>query len=127
MSEAFLRDFANEHFEVFSAGIESTSVNPMTIKVMEELNYDLSEHYSKTLDDFIGKPEFDIVITVCAEADKNCPTILGVEQRLHWDFDNPSSFVGSDEEKLNFFRKIRDEIRTKILEWLKEWDIKPKI
>ena len=126
IAEALLRDFADDYFDVFSAGIDGTRINPLTIKVMEELNYDLSEQYAKSLSDFKGKPQFDIVITVCSEADRQCPTLPGVKERMHWDFDNPSSFQGTEEEKLEVFRRVRDEIRAKILEWLDEKDIKAK-
>ncbi|MHA1199388.1 MAG: arsenate reductase ArsC [Candidatus Heimdallarchaeaceae archaeon] len=126
MAETFLRDLANNHFEVFSAGIDNTRINPLTIKVLEELNYDLSEQYSKNLSDFLGHIRFDIAITVCSEAEKKCPDIPGVETNLHWSFENPSSFEGTDEEKLDFFRKVRDQIKAKILEWLAEKGIKPK-
>lgn len=126
MAETFLRDFAGEHFYVFSAGIDSTGINPYTIKVLEELNYDLSEQFSKSISDFLGHMEFDTVITVCSEAEKNCPAIPGVMTRLHWDFENPSSFEGTEEEKLEVFRKVRDQIKNKILEWLKERGIEPK-
>jgi len=126
MAETFLRYFADDYFDVFSAGIDSSRINPYTIKVLEELNFDLSEQYSKSISDFLGHINFDIVITVCSEADKECPTIPGIKQRLHWDIENPSIFKGSEEEKIAFFRKIRKDIRTRILQWLDEQGIEPK-
>ncbi|TFG09674.1 arsenate reductase ArsC [Candidatus Heimdallarchaeota archaeon] len=126
IAEAFLRNYANNHFEVYSAGLESTRINRYTIKVMEELNYDLSEQYSKALSDFIGHVHFGIMITVCDQADEKCPTMPGIGTRLHWSFEDPSSYEGTEEEKLEFFRKVRDDIKTKILEWLKEREIEPK-
>ncbi|MCE7742263.1 MAG: arsenate reductase ArsC, partial [Candidatus Heimdallarchaeota archaeon] len=111
MAEAFLRDLANDHFEVFSAGMDRTRINPFTIKVLEELNYDLSEQYSKNLSDFLGHIHFDTVITVCSVAEEKCPAIPGVKTKLHWSFEDPSSFEGTEEETLVFFRKIRDQIK----------------
>ena len=127
IAEAFLRDYGRDYFKVYSAGLESTRINPLTIKVMEELNYDLSEQFSKNISDFTGNVQFDIMVTVCTNAEEKCPTLPGVESRLHWSFDNPSDVEGTEEEKLEAFRKVRDEIREKILEWLKERGIKPNI
>lgn len=120
IAEAFLRDFAGDYFTVYSAGLERTSVNPLTIIVMEEIGYNLSEHYSKEIEDFKDKINFDIMITVCSDAEEKCPTLPGVHERLFWVFENPSSYKGTEEEKLAKFREVRDQIRTKILSWLKE-------
>jgi len=124
MAETFLRDYGGDYFDVYSAGIEGTRINPYTIKVLEELNYDLSEQYAKSISDFLGNMKFDIVITVCSEAEKNCPTIPGVKTKLHWDIENPSSFEGTEEEKIEVFRRVRDDIKAKVLEFLKERGIK---
>ncbi len=120
MAEAFLRHFGAEYFEVYSAGLEKSEINPLTIKVMEELNYDLSNQYSKEVAEYRGNIHFGILITVCSKAEEKCPIMPGLGTRLHWPFDNPSSFEGTEEEKINKFREVRDQILKKIIEWLKE-------
>lgn len=120
MAEAFLRHFGRDRYEVYSAGIEKSRINPLTIKVMEELNYNLSEQYSKEISSYENQVDFDILITVCSEADKKCPTIPGLKTKLHWSFEDPGKFQGSEEEKLEKFQEVRDQILKKIQEWLKE-------
>ena len=124
MAEAWLREIASARFEVFSAGLEPHGVNPFTIKVMEETGYDMSEHRSKHLEEYIGKIDFDYLITVCGNADERCPVFPGMGTRLHWPFEDPAAVEGSDEQKLAFFRKIRDQIKEKIQTWLEEEDFK---
>jgi len=124
MAEAWLRVIAGTRFDVFSAGLEPHGVNPFTIKVMEETGYDMSEHRSKHLEEYIGKIDFDYLITVCGNADERCPVFPGMGTRLHWPFDDPAAIEGSDEQKLAFFRKIRDQIKEKIQTWLEEEDFK---
>jgi len=123
MAETFLRKYAGDYFEVFSAGFEPKSINPFTIKVMEEWGYDLSNHHSKNLHQYLGKVHFGVVITVCAKAEEKCPTFLGVGTRLYWPFEDPAGFKGSEEERLKKFREIRNQIDKKIKAWLKERDI----
>ena len=120
MAEAFLRHYAGDQFEVFSAGFEPQPINPLTIKVMGELGFDLSEHSSKPLDQYLGKTHFGIVITVCANAEAKCPTFPGVSTRLYWPFEDPAAFPGSDQEKLEKFRDVRDRIQAGILAWLEQ-------
>lgn len=122
IAEAWLRELDGERFAVFSAGLEPHSVNPFTIKVMEETGYDMSEHRSKHLEEYIGKMDFDYLITVCGNADERCPMFPGMGTRLHWPFEDPATVEGSDEQKLAFFRKIRDQIKEKIKTWLEEED-----
>lgn len=119
MAEAFLRKYAGDRFEVHSAGLEPKGINPYTIRVMEEVGIDLSGHRSKGVNEYLGKVLFHYLITVCDDADKNCPTTWpGVNQRLHWSFEDPAAFEGTEEEKLAKFREIRDKIEARILEWL---------
>jgi arsenate reductase len=120
MAEAFLRKYAGNKFEVYSAGFEPREINPFTIKVMEELGYDLSNHRSKSINEYLGKMHFGIVITVCSEAEKVCPTIPGVAERLHWPLEDPAAFEGTDEEKMQKFREIRNQIHDKIKNWLQK-------
>jgi arsenate reductase len=124
MAEAFLRKYAGDHFEVYSAGFEPRSMHPYTIEVMRELGFDLSDQRPKALSQYLGKMHFGIVITVCIKAEEVCPTIPGVSTRLYWPFEDPAAFQGTEEEKLAKFREIRDQINEKTKAWLKERGIK---
>jgi len=124
MAEAFLRKYASDRFEAHSAGLEPKSVNPFIIQVMQEVGIDISGQSSKGVDTYLGKVLFQYLITVCDDADKNCPTVWpGVNQRMHWSFDDPAAFEGSDDEKLAKFREIRDQIEGRIKVWLEEQEI----
>ena len=120
MAEAFLRKYAGDHFEVYSAGFDPKGINPYTTKVMNELGIDISSQRSKALTEYLGKIHFGIIITVCSKAEKNCPTMPGISTRLHWAFEDPASFQGTEEQKIVKFRETRDKISDKIKEWLKE-------
>ena len=124
MAEAFLRKYAGEYFEVHSAGLEPKGVNPFTVQVMEEKGIDISGQTSKGINTYLGKVLFQYLITVCDEADKNCPTVWpGVNTRMHWSFEDPAAFQGTDDEKLEKFRQIRDLIEARIKSWLLEQNI----
>jgi arsenate reductase len=126
MAEAFLRKYAGDHFQVHSAGLESNGLHPMTVRVMNEIGIDMRGHTSKDVKTYLGKMHFGYLITVCSNAEKNCPrTFLGVSQRLHWDFEDPAATEGSEVEQLAKFRQVRDEIAIQIRVWLKEQGIQP--
>ncbi len=114
MAEGFLRHLAGDRFEVSSAGVESTKVNLLAIKVMKEEGIDISGHKSKSIKEFLGH-EFDYVVTVCDNAKQACPVFLGVAKKIHWDLKDPAIAQGTDEERLKVFRKIRDQIKAHIL------------
>ena len=119
MAEAFLRSYAGDKYEPYSAGIEPKEIHPLTRKVMEEIGIDIGGQYAKSLMDYMGKIHFGYVITVCSDADKRCPAVFpGMGERLHWGFADPAGFTGSEEEKLQKFREIRDQIKLKILSWV---------
>ena len=119
MAEAFVRKYAGDIFDAHSAGLEPKGVNPLTLQVMNEVGVNLSNQSSKGLDVYFGKTFFHYVITVCDDADKNCPTAwLGVHTRMHWSFEDPAKFVGTEGEKLAKFREIRNLIENKIRGWL---------
>ena len=121
MAEAFLRKYGGNEFEAYSAGLELKGINPCTERVMEEVGISLSGQYSKHVKEYLGKVHFGYLITVCDEAEENCPTTFpGVNQRIHWSFEDPAAFVGSDEEKLAKFREVRDQIEQRIKAWLEE-------
>jgi len=124
MAEVFLRFYAGDRFEAHSAGLEPKPINPLTLVVMEEIGFDLSEQRSKGVEVYLGKTHFEYLITVCDDADKNCPTVWpGVNQRLHWSFEDPAQFVGTEEQKLAKFRQIRDAIRERVKAWLTQQGI----
>lgn len=121
MAEAFLRRYAGDIFEPHSAGLEPKGINPLTVKVMEEAGIDISGQTSKGIETYLGKTHFEYLITVCADADQNCPTFgSGVDTRLHWSLEDPARFEGSDEEKLAKFRQVRDLIEERIRQWVLE-------
>jgi len=117
MAEGLLRHLAGDRFEVMSAGTEATSVRSEAIEAMSELGVDISGQESKTLERYLGEP-FDYVVTVCDDANEACPVFPGAENRLHWSFQDPSRAEGSEENRLEVFRKVRDEIQTRISEEL---------
>jgi arsenate reductase len=121
MAEAWLRKHGGQAFEVFSAGLEPAGVNPYTVRVMEEIGVDMTNHSSKSLDEYLGKVHFGYVIIVCSNADEKCPAVFpGMGQRLHWPFDDPAALEGSDEDKLAKFRQVRDQIEKQVKEWLSQ-------
>ena len=113
MAEGLANHYLGGNIQAFSAGTEATSVNSMAIKVLMELGIDISGQRSKTLGEFSGD-SFDYVITLCGDANENCPLFFGGVQRIHQGFDDPSRLIGSEEELLPEFRRVRDEIK----EWI---------
>jgi len=118
MAEAFLRKYAGDRFDVYSAGLVHRSINPLTIQVMAELGLDLSGLTSKDLKSFIGKASFTYMITVCAQAEESCPIFPGMGTRLHWDIEDPSKFAGPNEERVAKFREVRDQLDERVHLWL---------
>ena len=117
MAEGLVNHYLGDQFEAFSAGTEATRVNPLAIQVLAELGIDISHHYSKTLDQFSDQ-QFDYIITLCGSANEQCPLFFGGIQRVHIDFDDPSRLVGSPDEVLPEFRRVRDEILKRLTEYL---------
>lgn len=121
MAEAFLRRYGGERYEPHSAGLEPKGLNPLTVRVMSEVGIDVSGQASKGVEIYLGKMLFQYLITVCDDADKNCPTVWpGVNKRMHWSFQDPAAVEGTEEERLAKFREVRDLIEKKIKEWLAE-------
>ncbi len=124
MAEAFLRKYAGDKYEAYSAGIEPKEIHPLAKKVMSEIGIDISRQRSKALKEYMGRVHFGYLITVCSKADEQCPTTFpGMGQRLRWDFEDPAKFEGTEEEKLNKFREVRDLIKQQIQEWIKDQSI----
>lgn len=121
MAEAFLRNYAGDRYDVYSAGLEPKGINPNTVRVMEEAGISLEGQRSKDLGEYLGKVHFTYLFTVCSNAEKNCPrTFLGSGIHNHWEFEDPAAFEGTDEEKMDKFRDIRDQIDRRIQGWLTE-------
>lgn len=113
MAEGWARHLKSEIIEPYSAGTEPHGLNPTAVRVMAEAGVDISEHRSKHLRDLNGI-EFDYVITVCGDADKNCPVFVGKTKKIHHGFDDPPRLAKeakSEEEILDIYRRVRDEIR----------------
>jgi arsenate reductase len=117
MAEGLINHDLAGKVQAFSAGIEPSSVNPLAIAVMMELGIDISSHRSKSIDEFVNE-KFDFVITLCDHAAESCPIFFGGVQRIHMGFPNPAAFSGSKQEQLVAFRKVRDQIRTQLVEFL---------
>ena len=115
MAEGLLKSLHGEHYEVCSAGINPNDVNLYAVKVLAELGVDISHHRSKSLQEFEGV-EFDYVATVCGGDGEVCPFFPGGKNYFHEAFEDPVAVNGTDPEKIEAFRKIRDEIK----EWIKE-------
>ncbi len=113
MAEGLLRELGGDRFEASSASTEQTHVRPLAIQAMAELGIDISHHKSKTLDPFVNE-RFDLVITVCDDANEACPVFPNAAQRWHWSIDDPSKSTGSNEQCLEAFRQARDELKTRI-------------
>ena len=111
MAEGILRAASRGQFRVASAGSRPAGfVHPLAIRAMAEIGVDISAHTSKHMNEFLTQP-VETVITVCGNADQACPMFPGQLNRHHWGFDDPAHAAGSEEEQLNMFRRVRDEIR----------------
>jgi arsenate reductase (thioredoxin) len=119
MAEGLLRYFGNGKFEVYSAGTNPSFVHPLAIEAMNEIGIDISWHRSKSVMEFIGQ-SFDYVITVCDKAKESCPTFPGDVKRIHWSFEDPAEAIGTKEERMRVFRKVRDQIKEHILSFINE-------
>lgn len=121
MAEAFLRAYAGDQFEAYSAGVEPKGIHPYTRRVMEEVGLDLAGQHSKPVSDYMGRVHFGYLITVCAAAEADCPRAFpGMGRREHWEFEDPAAFQGTEDEKLQKFREVRDEIDRRVRRWLAE-------
>jgi arsenate reductase len=119
MAEGFLRHFASDKADVHSAGSEAHGLNPSAVQVMSEIGIDISKHESKSVDVYAGQ-HFDWVITVCDLDTESCPVFIGEAKRLHHSFFDPAKATGTEEEKLESFRDVRDEVRKFAREFARE-------
>jgi arsenate reductase len=122
MAEAFLNHLGGDGFIAESAGLEKGTLNPLVVEVMKETGIDISGNQTKSVFDFLKQGKtYDYVITVCdAASGERCPVFPGKSFRLHWEFDDPSGFSGTYEQKLSRTRKVRDEIKARVEQFIKE-------
>lgn len=118
IGEALLRQLAGDRFEVYSAGLEPKGVHPLTVAALKEEGIDVGGAESTDVRDYLGKINFDDLISVCGHADTHCPDFPGVQRRYHWPFEDPAAAQGSEAEQLAVFRKVRDQIKAKLEAWL---------
>ena len=123
MAEAFLRSLAGDRFTAASAGLEASEIHPLTREVMSEVGLPLAGQHSKSVGDFLGKTQIRHAIIVCANAESSCPKLWPFCGSIHtWPFDDPAAARGDEEERIEVFRRVRDQIRARIEEWLQEVD-----
>lgn len=118
MAEGLMNALNPKRWKAQSAGMLPSYVHPLAIQVMDEIGIDISQQTSKPLNHFIDE-KFDYIITLCDHAAMSCPNFPGQGKRIHWSIKHPASIEGTMEERLVVFRKTRDEIKTKIEEFLK--------
>jgi arsenate reductase len=122
MAEGLCRYLLGNQLQAFSAGIECHELNPNAVKVMAEIGIDISDHHSKTTDQ-IGVDEFDYVLTVCDNARESCPYFSAITSVIHHGFDDPpnlAEFAKTEEEALQHYRRVRDEIKSYLLRLFEE-------
>jgi arsenate reductase len=122
MAEALLNHIAGERFHAESAGLEPGTLNPLAVEAMRKTNIDISGNPTRDVFDLYKRGErFSYVITVCDESSgERCPLFPGITKRIHWSFDDPASFTGPYEHKLARTIQVRDQIKERIQDWLKE-------
>lgn len=113
MAEGYLRHVAANEFEPLSAGVEPKGLNPLAVEAMNEIGIDISRQTSKDVRDFLGQA-IPYVVTVCDNARQRCPIFPRTYKSLHWSLDDPAEAIGSHEEKMAVFRRVRDEIRQRV-------------
>ena len=116
MAEGLLREMTGDGMDVDSAGVAPSQVRNEAIRAMQEIGIDISGHHSKSVDLFVDQ-QFDYIITVCDNARESCPVFPGTAERIHWSFDDPAAAQGDDQSRLAAFRRVRDEIRSRLKEF----------
>jgi arsenate reductase len=117
IAEGYFRYFAGHRANIYSAGIQTHGVNPKAIQVMEEDSIDISGHTSNNVEEYTGIP-FDYVITVCDNANENCPYLPGSFKRFHHNFPDPAKATGTPDEVMNAFRHVRNMIKDYSRDWI---------
>jgi len=117
MAEGFLRHHAADRFEAYSGGAEARKLNPTAVDVMREVGIDISGHHSKDVAEFLGQ-SFHFIIRVCDKVKETCPVLPGAIWYLDWRLEDPASAKGSPNERMTVFRRVRDEIEERVLEFI---------
>ncbi|BAZ51749.1 arsenate reductase [Nostoc sp. NIES-4103] len=118
MAEGFLKELADDFLTVHSAGMNpAKEVHPLAVRVMRELGIDISKNSCKHINQFLGQ-KIDTVLTVCDHADQSCPTLPAAIKRHHFSFPDPAEATGTETEKLQVFRQIRDDISKLLLAYI---------
>jgi arsenate reductase len=121
MAEAILRHHAGDQFEALSAGLNPTEIHPMTLLVLQEDGIDTDALQAEGLDRYMAKVSVQYAIVVCEKTQAHCPRLYPFAQRtLYWPFEDPSAFQGTETERLEKFREVRDQIEKKVRSWLTE-------
>jgi arsenate reductase len=121
MAEGLLRELAGRRVESHSAGLEPRPVHPVAVRVMDEIGIDISRQHSKSVTEYLGRMSFAWIIVVCGKAQRACPTVFpGIHNRLFWPFEDPAECEGTEQEKLEKFREVRDQIKQKLEEWIEQ-------
>ena len=116
MTEALVNHFLGDKWQAYSAGTAPSSVNPRVKRIMTEIGIDISSSYSKSVDEFVNSDDLDLVITVCNNARESCPVFPNNVEQIHIGFDDPAIYTEfTDDAALPAFRKIRDEIKERLL------------
>lgn len=119
MAEGLLRHYAGDRFDAFSAGTEPGFLPPLAVRAMAEIGIDISEQRSKSVDGFLGQ-RFHFVVTVCDQAKETCPVFPGAASQLHWSFADPAAVQASEEERLETFRRVRDQIAARVRDFMSQ-------
>ena len=110
MAHGYLHHFASKKATIYSAGIETHGVNPRAISIMKEDGIDISTHTSNHIDEYLHIP-FDLILTVCDHASEGCPIFPGNARRVHHNFNDPAKAIGTQEEIMAEFKRVREEIK----------------
>ena len=117
MAEGFAKKMLSKDSKIFSAGIEPKRIHPKAVKVMQEVGIDISQQRSKNISE-VPIDKIDLVVTLCGDAAERCPIFPGKVERIHWEIEDPAKVRGSDKEIAKVFRKIRDNIKSYIINYL---------
>lgn len=120
IADGFLKALGSDQYEVKSAGLEAHGLNPRAVQVMKEANIDISNHTSDVIDPEILK-NADYIITLCGHANDNCPVVRNDKaERWHWGFEDPAKATGTEDEIMSMFREVRDSIKNRIKQFVKD-------
>jgi arsenate reductase (thioredoxin) len=119
MAEGLINHDLKGEVKAFSAGVRATRVNPRAIQAMAELGIDISQQRSKSMDEFSDE-QFDLAITLCDQAQRECPMFLAADRLIHMGFPDPAQAIGTEAEIMNEFRKVRDDIRRQMVPFLQK-------